>query len=222
MCCCRCEVACHRVACGCLFCSADAFVSVRAPSTQQATVRCLPNVCQAAKLLAAFREFKRREACGLVPFYSNRLAALEDALLAARERLFAVSADESVNEAEVLRQEPLPNRFPRNHPACGFECVAACRGRPQCSSLEKIAGQHFGDDRSAEQCRVREPWWDIGASVVYWSTHGPGKGALGPGKGALGPGQGALEPGKGALGPGKESPARSSACLRTSCLRTWI
>ena len=39
---------------------------------------------QAARLLAAFREFKRRESVGLVPYYANKLAALEEALLGAR------------------------------------------------------------------------------------------------------------------------------------------
>lgn len=41
-----------------------------------------------ARLLAAFREFKRRESIGLVPYYANRLAALEESLLVAREKLF--------------------------------------------------------------------------------------------------------------------------------------
>ena len=36
-----------------------------------------------------YREFKRRQAVGLAPFYARKLAALEDALLAAREALFA-------------------------------------------------------------------------------------------------------------------------------------
>jgi hypothetical protein len=44
---------------------------------------------QAAKLLSMFRELKRRQAVGLGPFYGRKLAALEDALLAAREALFA-------------------------------------------------------------------------------------------------------------------------------------
>lgn len=34
-------------------------------------------VAQAARLLAAFREFKRREAVGLAAYYANKLAALE-------------------------------------------------------------------------------------------------------------------------------------------------
>ncbi|GFR45894.1 hypothetical protein Agub_g7350 [Astrephomene gubernaculifera] len=49
----------------------------------------------AARLLALFREFKRREAVGLVMFYANRLAALEDSLLGAREKLFALQATEA-------------------------------------------------------------------------------------------------------------------------------
>ncbi|KAI8465651.1 MAG: hypothetical protein J3K34DRAFT_487137 [Monoraphidium minutum] len=43
----------------------------------------------AARLLAMYRELKRRQSVGLAPFYARRLAALEDALLAAREALFA-------------------------------------------------------------------------------------------------------------------------------------
>jgi hypothetical protein len=39
---------------------------------------------QAARLLAAFREFKRRESVGLVPYFANKLAALEEALLGSR------------------------------------------------------------------------------------------------------------------------------------------
>ena len=39
---------------------------------------------QAARLLAAFREFKRRESVGLVSFFANKLAALEEALLGSR------------------------------------------------------------------------------------------------------------------------------------------
>lgn len=68
----------------------------------------------AARLLTAFREFKRRNACGLVPFYANRLAALEASLLAARERLFAVSGNEAVDEAEVLRQSNKLSHIERN------------------------------------------------------------------------------------------------------------
>jgi hypothetical protein len=44
---------------------------------------------QAARLLKAFRDFKKREAAGLAPFYASKLAALEDALLASRESLFS-------------------------------------------------------------------------------------------------------------------------------------
>lgn len=51
-------------------------------------VFCVP---QAARLLAAFKEFKRREAVGLASFYANKLAALEKALLAAREQLFELA-----------------------------------------------------------------------------------------------------------------------------------
>eukprot|EP00878_Enallax_costatus_P041446 GHUV01048227.1.p1 GENE.GHUV01048227.1~~GHUV01048227.1.p1 ORF type:complete len:323 (+),score=114.29 GHUV01048227.1:813-1781(+) len=44
----------------------------------------------AAKLLCSFREYHRRVSLGLVTFYSNKLAALEDGLLNAREQLFSV------------------------------------------------------------------------------------------------------------------------------------
>lgn len=49
--------------------------------------KALLHVCmlaQAARLLVAFREFKRRESVGLVPYYANKLAALEEALLGCR------------------------------------------------------------------------------------------------------------------------------------------
>lgn len=58
---------------------------------------------QAARLLALFREFKRREAVGLVPFYAHRLAALEDSLLGARDRLFNMVA-----AAEAAPPAPSP------------------------------------------------------------------------------------------------------------------
>ncbi|KAG2484062.1 hypothetical protein HYH03_017082 [Edaphochlamys debaryana] len=48
----------------------------------------------AAQLLTLFREFKRREAVGLVMYYANRLAALEDSMLGAREKLFALQVAE--------------------------------------------------------------------------------------------------------------------------------
>jgi hypothetical protein len=44
---------------------------------------------QAAQLLETFRQFKAREAAGLADLYANKLAALEDALLGAREEVFA-------------------------------------------------------------------------------------------------------------------------------------
>ena len=46
---------------------------------------------QAAKLLAAFKEFKRREAVGLVPFYAHKLTALEQAMLETREKMFTLT-----------------------------------------------------------------------------------------------------------------------------------
>ncbi|GIL90780.1 hypothetical protein Vretifemale_18510, partial [Volvox reticuliferus] len=49
----------------------------------------------AARLLALFRDFKRREAVGLVMFYASKLAALEDSMLGAREKLFALQATEA-------------------------------------------------------------------------------------------------------------------------------
>ncbi|GLI71606.1 hypothetical protein VaNZ11_016870 [Volvox africanus] len=55
----------------------------------------------AAWLLSLFRDFKRREAVGLVMFYANKLAALEDSMLGAREKLFALQATEAQSD-EVL------------------------------------------------------------------------------------------------------------------------
>lgn len=44
---------------------------------------------QASQLVDTFRQFKAREAAGLADLYANKLAALEDALLSAREEMFA-------------------------------------------------------------------------------------------------------------------------------------
>lgn len=57
---------------------------------------CMLRVWQAARLLAVFKEFKRRESVNLVTFYANKLAALEEALLANRENLFALAEQQAV------------------------------------------------------------------------------------------------------------------------------
>lgn len=61
-------------------------------------------IAQAAKLLCSFREYHRRAALGLASFYSNKLAALEDGLLNAREKLFSVHEEvqEQGQDAEQL------------------------------------------------------------------------------------------------------------------------
>eukprot|EP00879_Flechtneria_rotunda_P028702 GHRR01030914.1.p1 GENE.GHRR01030914.1~~GHRR01030914.1.p1 ORF type:complete len:419 (+),score=150.84 GHRR01030914.1:137-1258(+) len=77
----------------------------------------------AAKLLCTFREYHRRAALGLAAFYSQKLAALEDGLLSAREQLFAAheqgqpfqevqcaaaavaSAEQEVAEVRQLKEE---------------------------------------------------------------------------------------------------------------------
>ncbi|GAX76484.1 hypothetical protein CEUSTIGMA_g3929.t1 [Chlamydomonas eustigma] len=56
----------------------------------------------AARLLAAFREFKRRESVGLVSYFANKLAALEEALLGSREKLFDASSNDAAEDAELL------------------------------------------------------------------------------------------------------------------------
>ncbi|KAJ9514810.1 hypothetical protein QJQ45_028482, partial [Haematococcus lacustris] len=53
----------------------------------------------AARLLAMFKEFKRRESVGLATFYANKLAALEESLLAARDHLFQLSEEAAAAEA---------------------------------------------------------------------------------------------------------------------------
>lgn len=53
---------------------------------------------QAAKLLCSFREYHRHAALGLGSFYSNKLAAMEDGLLNARERLFTAQEQEDGSE----------------------------------------------------------------------------------------------------------------------------
>jgi hypothetical protein len=52
-----------------------------------------------------YRELKRRQAVGLAAFYGRRLAALEDALLAAREAVFALDAGGGAAAAEPSGQE---------------------------------------------------------------------------------------------------------------------
>lgn len=58
----------------------------------------------AAGLVAVFREFKRRQAVNLVASYGSKLAALEDALLAYRERMFQLQEAGAAGEqvADVL------------------------------------------------------------------------------------------------------------------------
>jgi hypothetical protein len=53
-----------------------------------------PVFLQAARLLCSFREYHRRAQLGLATFYANKLAALEDGLLNARETLFAAQEQE--------------------------------------------------------------------------------------------------------------------------------
>lgn len=57
---------------------------------------------QSAKLLTSFREFKRREGIGLSPLYSHKLAALEEALLGQRERLWAMQDSAAAAAAAVI------------------------------------------------------------------------------------------------------------------------
>jgi hypothetical protein len=53
-----------------------------------------------------YREFKRRQSVQLGAFYSRKLAALEDALLATREALFALQEDGSGGGGAIAA--PLP------------------------------------------------------------------------------------------------------------------
>ena len=64
---------------------------------QQLMPYCLP--LQAASLFRSFRDFKRREAAGLLSLYTGRLAAQQRALLVAREEVFAIPADAATAEA---------------------------------------------------------------------------------------------------------------------------
>lgn len=69
---------------------------------------------QAAKLVTMFREVKRRQSVGLSAFYGRKLAALEDALLAAREQLFAVDVDELASAITVASREDEPANAAEN------------------------------------------------------------------------------------------------------------
>ena len=52
-----------------------------------------PPLLQAASLFRSFRDFKCREAAGLLSLYTGRLAAQRRALIAAREEVFAIPED---------------------------------------------------------------------------------------------------------------------------------
>jgi hypothetical protein len=56
---------------------------------------------QAGRLALAFQEFQSREALRLPEFYVGRLTALEEALLEARERVFAVAADGATKDSQT-------------------------------------------------------------------------------------------------------------------------
>lgn len=51
-----------------------------------------------------YRDYRRQASVGLAAFYGNKLAALEDALLSAREQLFA--AQDQGNQQERVRVKP--------------------------------------------------------------------------------------------------------------------
>jgi hypothetical protein len=60
---------------------------------------------QAARLLCSFREYHRRAQLGLATFYANKLAALEDGLLKARETLFAAQEQQPEEQEKLVSQE---------------------------------------------------------------------------------------------------------------------
>lgn len=66
----------------------------------------LPSVLrQAAKLLCSFREYHRRASFGLSAYYGQKLAALEDALLNAREALFSAQQDPQQQQQQQEDQQ---------------------------------------------------------------------------------------------------------------------
>lgn len=60
---------------------------------------------QAAKLLCSFREYHRRASLGLSSFYGQKLAALEDQLLNAREALFAAQESQQEQPGQQPEQQ---------------------------------------------------------------------------------------------------------------------
>ncbi len=58
---------------------------------------------QNSKLLSTFRDFKRRQAAALGPYYAARLEALERDLLATREELFTRDVDTGASEQPHLQ-----------------------------------------------------------------------------------------------------------------------
>jgi hypothetical protein len=85
---------------------------------------------QAAQLLATFRQFKAREAAGLADLYANKLAALEDALLGAREEVFATG--------EVGAPPRPPGRGLPPALGCCHVAGASCRARPVGSAAWRL------------------------------------------------------------------------------------
>jgi hypothetical protein len=60
---------------------------------------------QAAKLLCSFREYHRRASFGLSAYYGQKLAALEDALLNAREALFSAQQEPQEQQQQQLQED---------------------------------------------------------------------------------------------------------------------
>jgi hypothetical protein len=93
----------------CRFNLADARAACR--QSGPSTCGCGLLLClQAARLLCSFREYHRRAQLGLASFYANKLAALEDGLLNAREVLFA--AQEQDQEKQPQSQEQVRTYWP--------------------------------------------------------------------------------------------------------------
>jgi hypothetical protein len=111
---------------------------------------------QAARLLCSFREYHRRAQLGLATFYANKLAALEDGLLNARETLFAVQEQEQ-EQPQNQEQVCIKYLLPANN-ACAAHCTAS--GRWHSCSSKPHSGNHnhscrtMGCARALQLCSI--------------------------------------------------------------------
>lgn len=99
-----------------------------------------------AKLLSLYTAYKKRQAAGIIQFYSDRLIGLEDSLLQTRHQLLAMAV--LLHQACITSMHHVPISFrllcPRN-PA-----PAACSSNGAHCTSWHTAAAHAGRPRSTE------------------------------------------------------------------------